>query len=220
MQPSNQIPYPLLELVARIITAQYSRSMFVGFFYEAGAVSHDPNSSNKLNAAMAWLRKENDANPDPLAFLARLFRDFFDGEPVDFDGSLAQRRTEVREALPRFGLQYVDGGSFLSAVAGPASINLADLIARRDFPAVVHEFERSTANVATEPREAASAAANMLEAICKEYIIHYLSIEQPRQQDLAGVWNVVRNELKLDPKSVEDDDLRRVLGDLEVSWMG
>ena len=54
----------------------------------------------------------------------------------------------------------------------------------------------------------------MLEAICKEYIIHHPSIEQPRQQDLAGVWNAVRNELKLDPKAVEDDDLRRVLGGL------
>ena len=211
---SNQIPYSLLALVARIIASSYTRAQLVGLFLEAGAVTPDPLSGSKLQTAMDWLRTEANQHSDLAGFLGKLMQDFFEGEPGDYHDNLETKRSEVRAALSRARLQYANGGTLISHVAGPASATLAELISRREFPAVLDEFERSTANVATEPREAASAAANMLEAICKEYIEHHPQLETPRSQDLAGVFAVVRGALNLDPKAVEDDDLRRVLGGL------
>ena len=37
-------------------------------------------------------------------------------------------------------------------------------------------------------------------------------LEYPNKQDLRNLWKVVAAHLKFDPSSVEDDDLRRVLG--------
>lgn len=55
------------------------------------------------------------------------------------------------------------------------------------------------------------AAANILEAICKEYLVQHPALPTPKKQDLSPVFEVVRGDLGLDPSSVEDEDLRRVL---------
>ncbi|WP_233250442.1 abortive infection family protein [Acidovorax sp. HMWF018] len=55
-----------------------------------------------------------------------------------------------------------------------------------------------------------SAAANILEAIFKTYIEDN-GLTMPDKQDLQPVFKVVRAHLGLDPSSIEDNDLQRII---------
>ena len=118
----------------------------------------------------------------------------------------------MHKTLATHGLRYIRGGTILSTLSSGAPKTVAALIKDKQFPAVVDEFGRATSNVETVPREAASAAANILEAICKEYIVQHPHIQMPAKQDLSSVFNVVRRDLGFDPSAIEDDDLRQILG--------
>jgi hypothetical protein len=65
-------------------------------------------------------------------------------------------------------------------------------------------------NVDSNPREAVSAASNILESICKVYIAEE-QLDMPSKQDLKPVWTVVRKHLGFDPSIVEDQDLQTIL---------
>jgi hypothetical protein len=64
--------------------------------------------------------------------------------------------------------------------------------------------------VDSKPREAVSAASNILESVCKVYIAER-GLEMPAKQDLKPVWGIVRKDLRFDPSLVEDQDLQTVL---------
>lgn len=210
---ADQLPYPIIGVVARILSAAYTRSNMVGLFYEAGAIGEDPAAGNKLDTAVAWIKATATTHPEPLVFLGRLLRDFMDGT-VLFDDEARQRgRDDINAKLAEAGYRYYNG-SIVSVLTGPTTATLQELLRRHRFPAVLEEFDRATANVETEPREAASAAANILEAICKEYMVQHPHLTMPAKQDLRSVFGVVREDLGFDPSALEDDDLKRVLGGL------
>jgi hypothetical protein len=119
---------------------------------------------------------------------------------------------KIRKALARYELQYVRGGSITGTLAAP-SRTLDEFIRDRDLPALDEEFTRALANVDSKPREAVSAASNILESVCKVYIAE-CGLEMPAKQDLKPVWGVVRKDLKFDPSLVEDQDLQTVLSGL------
>jgi hypothetical protein len=79
--------------------------------------------------------------------------------------------------------------------------------------AITEEFERAANKASNEPREAVSAAANILEAICKHYITEE-GLQMPAKQVLGDLWGVVRKDLGFDPGQVADDDLRGILAGL------
>ncbi|MGJ8582197.1 MAG: abortive infection family protein, partial [Psychromonas sp.] len=62
----------------------------------------------------------------------------------------------------------------------------------------------------SKPREAVSAACNILESIFKVYIADE-DLPKPLKQDLQNVWKVVRGDLGFDTKLVQDSDLKRIL---------
>ncbi len=106
-------------------------------------------------------------------------------------------------------MQYVRGGSITGSLGTP-SRTLDDFIRDRDLPALDQEFTRALANVDQSPREAISAASNILESVCKVYIAER-GLEMPSKQDLKPVWTVVRKDLGFDPGAVEDQDLQVIL---------
>jgi hypothetical protein len=64
--------------------------------------------------------------------------------------------------------------------------------------------------VDSNPREAVSAASNILESVCKVYIEEQ-GIDMPAKQDLKPVWTIVRKKLGFDPSVIEDQDLQVIL---------
>lgn len=114
--------------------------------------------------------------------------------------------------LNRYGLEYHSGG-FISSGSSPTSLSLKEAIKNRNFPAVELEFNRAFENIVNDPREAVSAACNILESTFKIYIADE-KLSCPAKQDLQGLWKVVRESLGLDTNAVEDNGLKRILSGL------
>ncbi|WP_345541753.1 abortive infection family protein [Variovorax defluvii] len=119
---------------------------------------------------------------------------------------------KFKEVLARDGSLYARGGVITKGGAAPSK-TLAQLIKGRDFPAIHREFDRAAETVDIRPREAVSAASNILESIFKIYIEDN-GLPMPDKQDLQPVFKVVRSDLGLDPGSIEDEDLKRIISGL------
>lgn len=87
---------------------------------------------------------------------------------------------------------------------------LSDFIRDHDYAAIDREFQRALDNVEADPREAISAASNIVESVCKIFIEDE-ELEMPAKQDLQGVWTIVRKHLGLDPSTLSDKDLQQIL---------
>lgn len=134
-----------------------------------------------------------------------------EGGPFD-DFPLAietDTQAKLRKALARYDLLYTRGGKITGSVGTP-SRSLDDFIRQMDVPSLDQEFTRALSNVDGNPREAVSAASNILESLCKVYIADE-GLDMPAKQDLKPVWNVVRKDLGFDPSIVEDQDLQVIL---------
>jgi len=131
------------------------------------------------------------------------------GEPLPNTDPKVEFKSKLESILSRCNLSYITGG-YISDGSSAPSRSLAQLIKGRDIPAIDAEFNRALANVNSEPREAVSAACNILESIFKTYIADE-GLSLPNKQDLQNVWKVVRGDLGFDPNLVQDDDLKKIL---------
>ena len=185
-------------------------------FMYAGAPG-DPPEGSKHAKALEWMRRINKIESvEPLRIFGRLIEAYMEEVPKErLPWETPQPPSEptdqerIRIVLSRSELQYVRGGAITGAL-GAASKTLDDFIKEFDAPALEHEFNRALSNVEQNPREAISAASNILESVCKVYIADR-GLEMPSKKDLKPVWTVVRKDLGFDPGVVEDQDLQVIL---------
>jgi len=116
---------------------------------------------------------------------------------------------KINKALARYELKYMQGGYIVTSLGTPTR-TLEEFIRDRDTPSIEQEFDRAMKNVESSPREAVSAASNILESLFKVYIAEE-QLNMPAKQDLKPVWNIVRKHLGFDPSIVEDQDLQTIL---------
>ena len=210
------IPVPVIAACAQIMPDRETHASLVSLFMHAGAPG-DPPEGSKPVKVQEWLRRINkDDSVEPLNILGRLIEGYMEEPPPEggpFDDFPPPTETEIqaklRKALARYDLQYVRSGKITGAVGTP-SRSLDDFIRDKDVPLLDQEFTRALSNVEGNPREAVSAASNILESVCKVYIAEE-GLEMPAKQDLKPVWNVVRKDLGFDPSVVEDQDLQVIL---------
>lgn len=210
------IPAPLIAVVSEAVSSWETHATLDSLFLYAGAPG-DPPLGSKHAKALEWLRRVNKADTVeyPLAVLGRIIEGYIeqDLDPKNMnDAKCIERNSSIQNALERANLQYAPGGQIISALAAP-SRTLADMIRGRDLATINLEFERAHENVEHEPRDAVSAACNILESICKTYIEDE-SLELPQKQDLQPIWSVVRKDLGFDPGQVADRDLQEILSGL------
>ncbi|MED5594082.1 abortive infection family protein [Janthinobacterium sp. P210006] len=210
------IPAPVIAACSEIMAERESHASMNNLFMYAGAPG-DPPEGSKPVKAQEWLRRINaDVQTDPLQVLGRLIEGYmeeappearpFDDKPVPLETADQQK---ISKALSRYDFQYIKGGTVTGTVGAPSK-TLDEFIRKHDLPAVEHEFSRALSNVDANPREAVSAASNILESICKVYI-EERHLEKPPKQDLKPIWTVVRKDLGFDPSLVEDQDLQVIL---------
>ncbi len=209
------IPASLLAVCADIAAERETHASLDNLFVYAGA-SGAPPLGSKPAKALAWLRATNiDLNSQPLDVLGRLIENYMEAE-LDPDNEWDQNRIKHREriskSLANCELQYLRGGKIVGALGTP-SRTLEHFIRDRDAPAISMEFDRALTNVESNPREAVSAASNILESLCKVYIADE-KLEAPAKQDLKPVWTIVRKHLGFDPGVIEDTDLQTILSGL------
>jgi hypothetical protein len=208
----NRIPASVLAVCAEIAAQRESHTTLDSLFTYAGAPGEPPPGS-KHAKALAWLRRANDDQAvSPLDLLGRIIEQYMEA-PLDpenqLDGERIKQRERLAKALSQCELQYVKGGNVVGALGAP-SRTLEQFIKGRDLPSIDAEFHRALSNVEADSREAVSAASNILESLCKIYIVEE-ELEMPAKQDLKAVWAVVRKHLGFDPSRVEDQDLQQIL---------
>jgi len=210
------IPMPIIALLARLFDRYYTRTETERLFLHSGTALESPGG-NKQQTVMDWLKNINRIETsESLTNLGKLLEDFLEVDDCVEGSQKYEDKEQLHAALGKHGLRYATGGKILSGSSSPASITLDVLLKNKNFPAIIDEFNRATSNVESEPREAVSAAANILEAICKEYIVQHPHLQMPSKMDLTPVFNVVRKDLGFDPSAIEDDDLKAILGGLSA----
>ena len=210
------IPAPVIAVVAEIASSRETHATLDSLFMYAGAPG-DPPPESKHAKALEWLRRINqDESLEPLEVLGHLIEGYMDEEINEDLGTWAEelkkKKERISKALQNAKLQYLTGGRLIGALAAP-SASLEESIKKRNISVLNEEFDRALSTVETSPRDALSAACNILESVCKVYIEEE-SLEMPAKQDLQHVWSVVRKDLGFDPSQVEDRDLKEILSGL------
>lgn len=214
----KEIPAPIIAVLADHLPGLETHAALDNLFLHADAPG-DPPEGSKPVKTQAWLRRINKESAHPLSVLGKLIECYMeipeqDEEDVVFWGEplpnpKRQFKERLSSILERCNLQYISGGHISDGSSAP-SRSLQEIIHGRNIPAIEAEFNRALSNVNSEPREAVSAACNILESLFKVYIADE-GLEAPQKQDIQNVWKAVRGDLGFDPGSIEDDDLKKVL---------
>lgn len=212
----RKIPTLVIAVLSENMPIVETHASLDNLFSYADAPGEPPEGS-KPAKTQAWLRRINKESDYLLVILGRLIECYMEltysedttstwsGVPtVDVK---TEFKAKLEATLSRCNLTYFTGGIISDGSSAP-SRSLAELIKGRDIPSINAEFNRALANVNSEPREAVSAACNILESIFKTYITDE-KLEMPKKQDLQNVWKVVRSDLGFDPGALEDDDLKK-----------
>ena len=208
---SRDIPAAVISLVSDLVSRRETHATLDSLFTYADAPGEPPDGS-KSAKALAWLRRANKESKDPLRVLGRIIEGYME-EVLDPSNEWELERIQGREklvkALTEAELQYSRGGNVVGSMAAPTRA-LAEFIRDKDFESIDLEFQRAVTNASTSPREAVSAASNILESACK-IIISDEGLSLPAKQDLQSLWGVVRKHLGIDPSKVQDQDLQQII---------
>jgi len=208
----REIPSAVIAVVAEQAANAETHATLDSLFMYAGA-SGEPPAGSKHAKALEWLRRVNrDESLDPLKVIGKLIEGYMEAviDPANsFDTFVQERKEKIGRVLASCELQYVKGGRVVGALATP-SRTLEQLIREQDFASINYEFDRALNSVESSPREAVSAACNILESLFKTYIEEE-QLEMPTKQDLQPVWSVVRKHIGLDPSRIEDRDIQEIL---------
>ncbi len=212
---SKKIPLPLIGAVTGIVPARETHASLNSLFLHAGAPGALPEGSKPVKV-LEWLRRINAECTNPLEVLGRIIESYMEelpphGSPFDDPPPAAYTPDQetINEVLARYDLKYMQGGHIVDSLGAPTR-TLEEFIRERDISSIGYEFDRALKNVGTSPRDAVSAASNILESLCKIYITEE-QLDMPAKQDLKTVWTVVRKNLGFDPSVVVDQDLRTIL---------
>ena len=215
----KEIPAPVIAVLSENLPDLETHASLDNLFLHADAPGEPPEGSKPVKT-QSWLRRINKESDSPLSVLGKLIECYIEipepeqkmglfGSPLPILDPKKEFKDKLESILSRCNLTYINGGHISDGTSAP-SRSLAQLIEGRDIPAIDAEFNRALANVISEPREAVSAACNILESIFKTYIADE-NLSQPNKQDLQNVWKVVRGDLGFDPNLVQDNDLKKIL---------
>jgi hypothetical protein len=214
---ATKIPVPVISVVGSVLGPHiYNHRGVDQLFIESGAPGEPParvEIGNCADRCEAWLKRCNaDEAVDALGVLGAALRDFMDAGQASMT-PVEPRRERIKAIVTRHGLRYELGGHVRGGAGATPSRTFEELLRRHDFRTVADEFDRSIKHVETDPAAALTAACATLESICIVYIQDE-GLSLPAKKVLGELWAVVKTSLGFDPKSVEDDDLKRILGGL------
>lgn len=213
------IPAYVIATIADMVSTYETHASLDSLFMYANAPGDPPDGSKPVKA-LEWLRRINkEGGADTVSIVGRIIEKYMDDD-VDSDPNLQWNKAALKEkklriarikdSLERAGLTYTLGG-LLSKGEGLATKSLSELIKSRNIQAIDFEFDRAIKNIEASPREAVSAACNILESVFKVYIEEHEHLAMPAKQDLQGVWKIVRADLGLDASILEERDLQEIV---------
>jgi hypothetical protein len=206
----KSIPVPVCSVVGSALGEYYySHKTLERLFYEAGAVGDVPEG-NCITKCQSWLKRMHTEVADPLAILGKVIEEFME---VDGTGEVSGKETgrqKIREVLGRSGLSYHAGGFILGSTNALPTKSLQQKLKDRDLAAVDKEFERSLANVESDPPASITAACAILESLFRIYIEDN-GLDLPGEQSLKPLWKTASKHIGFDPSALEDEDIKKIL---------
>ncbi len=208
----QKIPNPVIAVVGDVLGKYYYHHTSLNTLFMEHGAPGDPPPGSCVDKCIEWLKRANDdPGTDAFKLLGDVLEEFM---AVDSqDDRWLQERERVKQVLAKHGLSYHTGGKILGAAVGAPSQSLEDILRMRDFAGVEKEFQRSLESVESDPPAAVTAACAIIEALCKVYIQEE-KLVMPSKQTIKPLWAVVQKDLGLDPGSVVDQDLQRILSGL------
>jgi hypothetical protein len=210
----GQIPNAVIATVSDVIGTHYfSHSRLETLFTEAGAPGEAP-PGNCVDKCSRWLKAANeDSKVDAFEVLGKVVEFFMDHDISPGFEAWHKGRERIMTALAKHGLSYHAGGRVFGGTSGPPTRSLNDILKAHDLPAVQVEFDRALKSVEADPAAALTAACSLVESLLKIYIEDE-DLDLPSSETIKPLWSVVSKHLGLDPASVEDEDIKRILGGL------
>jgi hypothetical protein len=208
----QNIPKPLAIIVGDEIGGFYYNHRRINLlFYNSGAPG-DPPEGNCCEKVTEWLiRSSTDPKVDVYSVLGKVLEEYMEVDQTYGDLQRQQKgRRRIREALERYGLSYQQGGKILRAGFGSQSHSLREILLKRNYSEIAREFDRAIENVESDPDDTITASCAILESLCKIYIEDE-GLTLPAKQTINRLWQIVQKHLGLDPASLEDKDLARIL---------
>lgn len=214
MNDRVEIPNSVIGAVADVLADYYySHSKLNTLFMESGAPG-DPPEGNCVTKCVTWLKRCNkDFAINPITVLGEVLQSFMDREFSSGDGKWSLGQERIKKALAKNGLSYKFNGTVLRSGYSLSSKTLAEILRTGDFSAIDADFERALTSVEADPPSGITAASSLIEAICKTYIDEH-NLQLPKKQNIKDLWHVIRDDIGLNPKSVVNDDLKRILSGL------
>lgn len=213
----TQIPPAVVVVVGEVLGAHYySHRRLNTLFIEAGAPGEAPEG-NCSDKCIAWLKRTNaDPDVDPLKVLGGVLLEFLEtgNGASNYDPEQIKARQErVHKILAAKGLAYHDGGILVAGGQAPPVAELSGVLRSRDIPALDLEFGRALRSLENDPPAAVTAACSLLESLFR-VILEEEKIPLPSKETIKPLWAAVQDSLGLNPDTVADDDLRRILSGL------
>lgn len=207
---AKPLPVPVCSIVGNVLGGYtYHHKTLERLFYEAGAVGEVP-SGNCVLKCQSWLRRMHEDVPNPTAVLGKAIEEFMEVDNGSRTDEQEGGRQKIRDVLTRYGLSYREGGLILGAATALSTKSLHQILKERDLAEVDKEFERSLANVESDPPASITAACSILESLFKIYIQDN-RLEMPSDQSLKPLWKTASKHLGFDPSAVEDEDIKKIL---------
>lgn len=206
----SKIPLNLIAILSEMLPEYESHATLDNLFLYAEINSEIPDVSKPAKVQQVLINV-NKSDPDPLKVLGKVLEKYLDGGilyPRDQDRFDQQIET-IKKILSDNSLLYIKGGIISGSLTTPTK-SLESVIKGLEIPALDQEFMRALTHVDASPREAVSAASNILESICKVYIAEN-NLAMPNKKDLKNLFDVVRKSLNIQRDSVEDEDLLRII---------
>lgn len=220
--PARQsIPRATLAVASEVLSATNSAESLRTLLIRAGASGDEPDGSSKAKRCRAWLEQTNDDQAtEPLCVLGRAIEELMDRTESEQPSSGWLRdgdsiphvspKDRLLKQMKADGLQYFRGGRLsLHGITAPLK-SLSDRVRNDDFVPVQHEFDRALEGVESDPASSVTAACALLESVFK-CIIEVDELTMPSDESIMPLWKVVRDHLGFNPKSLEDDDLKKIL---------
>lgn len=201
----KRIPATIIECTAEIFSTKYTHKIIDMIFKNSGAPLDVPKGS-KREKVQDWLMKTNNECPEPLVILGIVLERFLDGERDPLQEQLI-------ECLGSEGLRYKRGGHIIKE--SDSIINSLRIgVHKLNLQEVDAEIERALNNVETDPLSAIHNAANVLEATFKAYLDRMDITYKEDQDTLSNLWTLVVNDIGINPKELDDKDLKMITSGL------
>lgn len=225
---NDLIPQYVISAIAETVAESETHASLDNLFMYADAPGEPPEGS-KFVKALEWLRRINKEGGDQkFSIIGRILEKYMEveveespsfyvsQEQIDAKNNKIQK---IKNQLERAGLTYSRGG-IITKGEGLATKTLSDLIKNRNIYAIDFEFDRAIKNIESSPREAVSAACNILESVFKVYIEEHAYLSMPAKQDIQSVWKIVKADLGLDASVLEERDLQEIVSGIMATVNG